>query len=163
MINKIYNIHKKGVALVEVVIAAAIISVGVLAVSSAYSTYVSYAFSNQYNVQVSYMMEEALEAVSFFRDNSWAANIAHLSTTTTYYLTFSGSSFATTTTPQYVDGKFLRSITVSDVKRDANQDIASAGTYDPNIKHVTTSVSFSYKGATTTKSISMYITNLYDN
>jgi len=163
MIKKIYNANKKGIALVEVLIGAAIISVGILAITSAYTTYVSYAFSNQYNTQISYMMEEALEAVSFFRDDSWAVNIAPLSTTTTYYLTFNGSSFSTTTTPQYVDDKFLRSITLSDVKRDANEDITSDGTYDPNIKLVTTSVSFSYKGATTTKSISMYITNLYDN
>ena len=61
------NIKNAGMALVEIVIGAAIISSGILAASSAYSTYVTYAFSNEKNVQASYVLEEGLEVISFFK------------------------------------------------------------------------------------------------
>ena len=146
-------------ALVEIVVGAAIMSTGILAINSAYSTYVQYALANQKNVEAGTLLEEGLEVMTFFRDMSWT-NISKLSTTTTYYLTFPSSNWATTTTAQYVDGVFLRSIDIADVKRDANDDIASAGTYDSNIKKITATVSYWQGHGTTTRSISTYITNI---
>lgn len=153
----------KGFALVEIIIGSTIISLGIMAAITSFNTYLDYAFSNQKNVQASYLLEEGLEAVTGFRDKGWSTNISKLSTTTTYYLTFSSSSWATTTTAQYVDGVFLRSIKINDVKRDANDNIASTGTYDPNTKEVVATVAYSQGHATTTKAISTYITNLYAN
>lgn len=153
----------KGFALVEIIIGSSIISVGIIAAITSFNTYLNYAFSNQKNVQASYLLEEGLEAVTGFRDKGWSTYISKLSTTTTYYLTFSGTSWATTTSPQYVDGEFLRSININDVKRDASDNISTSGTYDPNTKEVVATVSYSQGHATTTKSISTYITNLYAN
>lgn len=149
--------------LVEVVIGASILTVGILALIGSYSTFVSFAFSNQKNVEAGYLLEEGLEAVTFLRDKGWAVNIATLSTTTTYYLTFNGSYWATTTTPVYVDGQFLRTIGISDVKRDGSDRIAETGTFDPNTKKITATVAYFQGHATTTKSISTYITNIYEN
>lgn len=150
----------RGIALVEILIGAAIISLGILAISTSYTEYYKYALANQKNVEAAYLLEEGLEVVTFFRDTSWSGKIAGMSTTTTYYLTFVSSAWATTTSPQYVDGTFLRSFTVSDVKRDANDAIATSGTYDPNTKKVTFSVSYWQGHGTTTKTISAYLTNL---
>lgn len=149
----------KGMALVEILIGSAIISVGILAVSTSYTEYYKYALANQKNVEAAYLLEEALEVVTFFRDTGWSGNIVPLSTTTTYYLSFA-SAWATSTSPQYVDGVFLRSFTISDVRRDANQDIATSGTYDPNTKKITASVSYWQGHSTTTKTMSAYITNI---
>ncbi len=44
-------IKKRGMALVEIVIGAAIISMAILAVSSSYGTYVAYALANQKNIE----------------------------------------------------------------------------------------------------------------
>ena len=153
----------RGIALIEIVIGAAIISTGILAASSAYSNYVSFAFANQKNVQAAFLLEEGLEVVSFLRDKGWTANISPLSTTTTYYLAFGSTDWATTTSPTYVDGEFLRSITVADVRRDGTDKISASGTYDPNIKKITASVSYWQGHATTTRSISTYVSNLYNN
>lgn len=155
--------HNQGFGLIEIIIGSAIMSVGMLMVVSSYTFYVRYALSNQYNIQVAYILEEGVESMRFLRDTSWSKNIGVLSTTTPYYLAFTGGYWATSTTPQYVDGKFLRSIAVSDVKRDANDKIASSGTYDPATKLVTVNVSFADRGATTTKTLSAYITDLYAN
>ncbi len=151
----------KGITLVEVLIGAAIISVGVLAAISSFNVYVSYALANEKNVGAAYLLEEGVEVMTFMRDQNWV-NISKLSTTTTYYLTWNGSAWATTTTPQYVDGVYLRSITVSDLQRDANDDIVqNGGTYDPNTKQINSTVSYWQGHATTTKTVSTYLGNFY--
>jgi type II secretory pathway pseudopilin PulG len=149
-----------GMALVEILIGSAIISAGILAVSSVFSTYVQYAFANQQNVSASYVLEEGLEVVTFFRDKGWE-NISKLSTTTTYYLFWDNDNWATTTTPQYIDDIFLRKINVEDIKRGAEDEISTSGTYDPNTKKITATVEYWQGHGTTTRSISTYITNLY--
>jgi Tfp pilus assembly protein PilV len=150
----------QGMALVEILIGSAIISMGILAISTSYTEYYKYALANQKNVEATYLLEEGLEVATLFRDKGWAGNIAGVSTTTTYYLTFS-SDWATTTTAQYVDGTFLRSVNFYDVKRDGSDDIViSGGTYDPNIKKVTVTVSYWQGHSTTTKTMSAYIANL---
>ncbi len=152
---------KRGIALIEIVIGAAIISIGILAINSTFNTYIQYALSNQKNAEAAYLLEEGLEAMTLIRDNAWS-NVSNLSTTTTYYLTFSGSAWSTTATAQYVDGVFLRSINVYDVFRDGNSDIAISGTYDPNIKKITSTVSYWQGKATTTKSMSVYVANIFN-
>jgi hypothetical protein len=152
-----------GLALVEVVIASAIMLLVVLETDSAYNTYVQYALTNQSTVQAEYLTEEGLEAVTLLRDSVWTTNIASLTPGTTYYLYFSGTAWSATTTPQYVDGQFLRSFTVANVNRDANFNIAASGTLDPNTKQITATVAYRAGHATTTQSISTYITNLNGN
>jgi Tfp pilus assembly protein PilV len=155
----------RGMGIIEVVIGATIIAIGILAMIQAFGLYVNYALANDKNTQAAYLMEESLEAMSFLRDGSWNGNIKSLSTTTTYYIAWSStaSSWLTTTTPQYVDGVFLRQITLSDVFRDSNGNIASSGTFDPNTKFVTTTLKYFQGHATTTQTASTYITNLYGN
>jgi len=150
---------KSGMALAEIVIGAAIMSVAILSVISMYTTYVKYALSNSKNISASYILEEGLEVMTFFRDTSWV-NISGLSTETAYYLTFNGTSWATTTSPQYVDDQFLRIITVENVYRDANDDIDVSGNLDSNIRKITTTVSYWQGHATTTRSVSTYLTNI---
>ena len=165
MFNFLKKLKRKdrGMALLEIIIGASVITVGILAVVTSYNLYFQYALANESNAQAGYLLEEGLEVVSFMRDGSWSENIATLATSTDYYLSFVGSSWATTTEPQYVDGRFLRSFVMSDVYRDINDDISSSGAIDPNTKEVTVNVSFLQGHSTTTKSISTYITNIYDN
>lgn len=157
-------IAQAGMGLVEIVIGVSILSIGIMALISSYNVYVKFAFANQKNVEAGYLLEEGLEAVAFLRDKGWSANIAPLSTTTTYYLTWNGSNWATTTTAQYVDGEFLRKINIANVNRDGSDRISSTtGALDPNTKQITATVSYFQGHATTTKSASTYITNIYSN
>lgn len=150
--------------LIEVVIGATIITVGLIALIQAYSIYVNYALGNQQNVQASYMAEEGLEIAKILRDQSWSANFGVMTSGTPYYFSWTGSAWATTTVPQYIEGMFLRSITLADVYRDSGDLIvATPGTLDPNIKKVTATVAYYQGHATTTRSFSTYIANVYDN
>ena len=157
------NKTNRGMGLVEIIVGSAIIMSGVMVIIATYNTYVSYALSNERNVEAGYLLEEGMEAMTFLRDKSWTANIVPLSTTTTYYLNWNGSYWATTTTAQYVDGIFLRSVGITDVKRDGSDHIASSGTYDPNTKQISATVAYWQGHATTTKTIYTFISNIYGN
>lgn len=152
-------------SLIEIVIGSAIIVTGILALSTTFTHYVKFALGNENNIQASYLAEEGLEAMTFLREQSWTTYIQPLSTTTQYYLFFDATAgfWKTTVTPQYVDGKFLRRVNITDVKRDANDKIATSGTYDPNIKFVSVSVLYFQGHATSTQTFATYISNLNSN
>lgn len=149
-----------GLALLEVVVASSILLVIVTTVSISYQTYLAYALANKNRVQAAYIAEEGLEAVTFLRDSGWTAYIATLSPGVTYYLYITGSMWRATTTPQYVDGQFLRSFVVANVNRDTNSEISPTGANDPNTKQITATVAYVEGHATTTQSLSIYLTNI---
>jgi len=155
--------QNKGLALVEIVIASSIMLMVVLATSLAYNAYLQYALLNHKSVQAGYLAEEGVEVVSFFRDQGFTSHIANLSPGTTYYFYFNSSLWLSTTTPQYIDGQFLRSFVVENVARDSSDDIAASGTNDPNTKKVTVSTAYLSGHATTTQTLSTYITNINNN
>lgn len=108
--------------------------------------------------QANFLLEEGSEVVRSFRDGGWV-NISNLSTTTTYYLAY-GSTWATTTTASTIDNIFTRTITVSDVKRDVNDDIAASGTSDSGTKKISVALSWSNGIATSTKTVQFYLTDI---
>lgn len=151
-----------GFTLVEVLISAAIILTSVVTILGVHSLYMRTAFSNNENIKATYLAEEGLEVVRFWRNVSWDSKIETIPLNTEYGLSESGTSWATSTN-QYV-GNFQRRISLSSVQRSVTGDIvASGGTVDPNTLLVSSQVSWAKGGATTTKAISTYITNLYEN
>lgn len=158
------NKLKSGITLVEVLIAAAIILIFLLALFGAHNLFLKAAFSSGEVIKASTLAEEGLEAIRFLRNSSWNANIEQLLLDTDYFLTFTAGTWSTSTSYTLIDNIYERKIRLSAVYRDANSDIvASGGTVDPNARLVISSVSWLYKGATTTRSISTYITDLYGN
>ncbi|MEK9171925.1 MAG: prepilin-type N-terminal cleavage/methylation domain-containing protein [Patescibacteria group bacterium] len=153
-----------GLTLVEVLIATSVILVFLLAFSSVHNLYLKTAFSNGEVIKATELAEESLEVVRFLRDSSWNTNIAPLSLDTDYYLVFEGGEWQVTTTEALIDSLFERVVTLSAVYRDTSADIVSGGgTLDPGTLLVVSNVSWSRGGATTTKSISTYITNIFTN
>ncbi len=160
-IKKNFNL---GLTLVEVLIAASIILIFLLALFGVNSLYLKTAFSNGEVVKATMLAEESLEAVRFLRNSSWNVNIEPLSLDTDYFLTFASGSWGVDTTNIFIDNLFERKLRLSSVYRDINGDIVSSGgTLDSNTLLVVSSVSWQAGEATTTRSISTYITDLYDN
>jgi prepilin-type N-terminal cleavage/methylation domain-containing protein len=157
------NRMRKGMTMVEVVIASAIILSAVVVLSAVHNLYLKSALSNGGILKSAYLAEEGIEAMRYLRDDSWSAQIGPLSSGTDYGLSLSGSAWQTGTGNQWIDG-FERAIRVGNVSRDANGDIVSSGgTLDPDTRLVTVSVSWQSRGATTTRAISTYLTNLRGN
>lgn len=151
--------RNSGFGLLEVVLGSAIILLVVLSTVESYNIYINFALSNQNNVQSSFLLEEGIESVLFLRDTNWT-NISTLTASTTYYLYFNGTTWTSTSTPDYIDNTFLRSFVIYDVNRDANDDIAVSGTNDPDTKKLTVTVAYPAGHSTTTKSLTTYMTNI---
>lgn len=162
--KSIKNNLNHGLTLVEVLIATSIILVFLMALLGAHNLYFQTALANGEVVKGAYLAEEGVEVVRFLRDSSWDTNIAPLVLDTDYYLVWTGGTWQTTTTQSLIDSVFERTITLSAVYRDVSADIVSSGgTLDPNTLLVVSSVSWPKNGVTVTKSISTYLTNIFDN
>lgn len=162
---KIFSGEQKdtGFGMIEMIVGAAVLSTSLLGISIFFQATLQVGITTQSIIQGDYLLEEGVEAVKLLRDTGYANNILKLSTTTVYYLVWNGTSWATSTTNTFIDGQFERKLTVTDVTRDANYGIAATGTYDPNIKLINVSVAWSGSQGTTTRSISTYVTNLFNN
>lgn len=159
-----YNTNR-GVSFVEIIVAAAIILVLVGTVISVYNLYLSRVDETTATIKASYLLEEGVEATKTLRDDGWSNNIATLDHDTEYYLTFatSSSSWNTTTDPQWIDDSYKRWITLEEVYRDSEDDIASSGTSDDGTKKLTVHVAWEGLSGTSTKTTTTYITNMFDN
>lgn len=155
----------RGFTLLEVVVAATMITVALVSVAAYYKKVLDVSEDTTRHIQAGFLLEEGLEATKMLRDQSWSANIAPLATTTTYYFYWSGNFWMSTTTPQKIENIFTRSFRLSDVRRDVSDNIASSGVYDAGTKKVTVYVSWSIKGtgSVATDTAETYVTNLLGN
>ncbi|MEI6490476.1 MAG: hypothetical protein WCO16_01795 [bacterium] len=154
----------KGISLVEVIVAAAIIGSAVLSTMGVYANLSKLSYQNMPKIQANYLAEEGIEAVRTLRDAGWSSKISKLSTTTAYSLYWNGTNWTATTTSILIDNLFSRAFTLSDVVRDANFNIASSsGTYDSGSKMVSVTVSWPDRDGTSTKNLQGYIFNTFNN
>lgn len=155
--------RSKGVALVEVVIGTTLLFLALTGLVTAYNIFVRAGSATLNTLQATYLLEEGVEAVTSIRDFGWSSNIANLSSGVNYYLSWNGSRFVATTTVSKIDNIYTRYFTLANVNRDAGDNIAVSGTSDAGTKKLTVSVSWQNAATTTVRSISTYITNLFNN
>ena len=157
---------KGGMGLIEVVLGAAIVLFVTTSLFSAYVTYFQTGLSNVRRIQGAFLLEEGVEAFRIMRDTSFSTYVFPLSTTTSYRLAFATSTalWQATTSTKFIDGNFDRTLQIADVTRDSGGTIVSSGgTYDPDTKKITISVSWNTSRGTTTKTVPTYLTNLFSN
>lgn len=143
--------------------AAAIMIFLVFGVVSTYFFYLRISLSNPLRIKAALMSEEGIEALKFLRDEQWS-NISNLSLSTDYYLQFDGADWNITPTPQFTDPRFERKFAVENVNRDTNGNIVpSGGTLDGGTKKIIMTVSWRTQEGTTTKNLSAYLTNIFND
>ena|SRR3989338_1682777 len=153
----------RGISLVEVVVGTAIILLALTGIITAYNVFVRVGSATLNTIQASLLLEEGVEAVSVMRDYGWSSNIGNLSVGTKYYLSWNGSRWIGTVTAT-TTGIYTRYFILQNVSRDSNDDIvASGGTPDPGTKKLTINVAWLSVATTTSRSVSTYITNLFNN
>jgi len=152
-----------GALLVEVLIGSAIIASVLVLLAGSLVRFNLLAVDNLRRTQAAFLASEGLEAVRSLRDTSWTEAVATLNPGTEYYLVWASDHWALDITPTLIDNRFDRTVSVAAVSRDANYDIAATGTLDPDLWLVTASVSWPTGRGTTTKQLSAYLTNLFDN
>jgi hypothetical protein len=155
------SIHRsRGSSLIEVVVAASILSVAALTFLGVFAVISRFHERDMYIIKGELLAEEAIEAARLVKTNNWSV-LSGIPSGETRYLSLSSSAWGVTTTPEVVDGFFYRSFTVSPVQRDATNDIVTAGgTVDTGTVLVTSSVAWKWRNATTSVTYSTYLTNI---
>jgi Tfp pilus assembly protein PilV len=150
---------QSGFGMIEILVAASIIALSVLAVMGVAQKSVAVARQSLHAEQAGFLLEEGAEGVRVLRDNGWS-NISALTAGTNYYPAFSGGTWILSVTPNTV-GIFTRKVVVAAVNRDSTtQDISPSGTNDPGTKLVTITVSWPEGADTITKTLSFYILDI---
>ncbi|MDP2593633.1 MAG: hypothetical protein Q8P52_03230 [bacterium] len=155
------KLGKSGVSLLEVMIATGIVFAALAAIVGSYQTFLSAGLANAKSVQAAFLLEEGIEAVLSLRDSDWSS-FASLGGAGDRYLSFQSGIWTASAEESMIDQTFARKFTVSSVYRDAEDNIASSGTLDSNIKKVEVSVSWLTNRGTTTRNLSRYVANIFE-
>ncbi len=147
----------------EALIGSAIVAVATVGILTAFSSSLQLSNRNTQTVRAGFLLEEGIEAARILRDNGWRKGLGGWPSGASYRLNFTGGTWATTTDISLIDNLFDRIITVTDVYRDGNNDIAVSGALDTNTKKITVSVAWRGRSATTTNTVDAYLTNLFQD
>ena len=151
----------RGIGLVEVVIASAILVLIVTGIASVYRIMLRSSGEILRGTEAQFLLEEGFESVKVMRDTAWSL-VGSSTPGTSYTLVWNAGTWNITTTPNLIDGIFDRRVVFSRVYRDSDDDIASSGTLDTDTYGVTVSVAWRTQAGTTTRSIGSYIGNLFE-
>ena len=159
------TVYKKniGFAMVEIIVAAAIISGAFVAAMGVAQKSLYLARQALHTGQASFLLEEGAEVVRIYRDNTWT-NISGLTVGTTYYPYFSGGTWIlSTTSTNGTVGIFTRSVVFLNVNRDATTAdiVTSGGTLDTGTLKVTVTVTWNEGGTSISKVLPFYILNIF--
>jgi len=156
--------NKRGFGLIEIIISTFIITTAFSGFYFFYQKALSVEQKSTNFIQVNLLLEEGVEVAKLFRDDSWKDNILSLSTSTPYYLNFTGVNWEATTTEILIDPVYDRTIVFEDVFRDANDNISSSGTYATGTLKLTVNVDWLDRGGVTvSQSMQTYIADIFDN
>jgi hypothetical protein len=158
-----YNAHtkKQGIGMIEIIVGIGIFITVIISVVSAYRFLMRFSGMTSRTVKAHYLLEEGAEVARILRDSGWDM-FTSLALDTPYYLARKGNSWEATTTTQVIEDGFYRTMLLSEVYRDASGDIAISGTLDSGMRFVTISVSWLRGTSTTTRSMSLYLANLFE-
>ncbi len=129
--------ENKGLSVVEIVVAAAIVLIVVTAASQVWQLYFKVTRTSSEKTQSALLTEEVAEYIGTLRNRSWNNLISPLPLNTPIYVRWNGSSYATSTTPiPFKDGYSVR-VTFYELMRNTDQDIVLSGGFaDPKSRHM---------------------------
>jgi len=146
----------------EIVIGVGIIVLALVGLIGGLRLFASAGLASAESAKAHFLLEEGFEALRSMRDADYSTNIGARIGGGTYYFTFSGGQWDLTATAATIDNIFERTMVLSNVLRDANDDIAATGTTDPDTAEATITVTWPSGGVTRTESVTGYITNLFN-
>ncbi|MDO8424315.1 MAG: prepilin-type N-terminal cleavage/methylation domain-containing protein [bacterium] len=162
MFLNLFGNNKKGFSIVEILAAIVVISIALVGLSGLASFSLRASSLAEQTAQANSIAQETIESLRNFRDGTyWNINgLGTLAMDVNYYPQETGSPLkwqlvqGTGTT-----GMFTRKIVLSNVQRDANDNIVgSGGTNDPQTKKVVATVSWQERGKSHKVEITTYLT-----
>ncbi|MGM0482426.1 MAG: type IV pilus modification PilV family protein [Patescibacteria group bacterium] len=152
----------KGITIVEILFAVAIMASFIGVLSLAFMLYLQVATAGPKHTAAVFLADEGIEAVRTIRGRGWSDEIESLTKGETYHLHFSEGEWSATTTEQVIDGTFVREITFSEVKRDGDDKIAETGSVDEGVRRVDVSVNWDGLIGQSEVEMSAYIMDVFD-
>lgn len=157
------NPFTKGMSIVEIVIASAIIAVCVTGIVGAIQIYLKIVYQNSRQSQAVLLLSEAAEALQFLKDESYSAQISNKTPGTNYYLLWNGSDYELKTTPVSLPFGIVRKINFEEVRRDStDQIVSSGGTVDSQTKKAIIEITWPYKDEIKTLKSEVLLHNIYE-
>ncbi len=157
--------NKKGSLSIEILVAVTIVTIAVLSAMAVANKSVFVARQSTHYAQASFLLEEGAEVVRVIRDKNWTT-LSDATVGTTHYLKFNGTEWLYTTDKNEAtsNGIFTRTINFAYVNRDSTTGdiVSSGGTEDAGTRLVTVSVSWPEGGNIKTKTLSLYLTDLFE-
>ncbi len=137
------NYQNRGFMVIEVLVAASIIVVSILAATAVAEKSIYISRQAFHTTQAAFLLEEGAENARIARDNAW------------------GNLDALNTSEQI--GIFTRTVVALSVNRDdTTKDIVSSGgTLDPGTKLITVTVSWGEGGIVIVKTLQFYISDIF--
>jgi len=153
------NLIKKGFGIIEIIIAAAIISLALASLGFLGNFAIRIQTHLKQNQIATNLAVEAMEAAKAVRNESWT-NFSALPIDTAYHPEKGGVplKWSLVAGVENING-FSRHIIFSQVLRDADFDIAENGTPDPNTRKIVASVFWNEKGKMYQVDLVSYLTN----
>lgn len=153
----------RGISIVEIVVAAAIIATSVVGIVGAIQIYLKITYQNSRETQAVLLLDETAEVLQYLRDVSYATNIDASTEGTEYTVFWNGTGYELATSTITLPYDMTRTVVFSEVERDGSDQIAVSGTDDESTKLATITIAWPYKGETSTISSEMLIHDLYAN
>jgi len=152
-----------GFTIVEIIVVVAVIIAAFTAVLGFFTFEAKVAGRSRMRLQAISFMEEAMEAVRNFRDNtSWSsAGIGSLTVGVDYHPASSSAGWDIISGNETIN-EFTRAIVFNEVSRDANHNIESAynpGNDDDDTRKITVTMSWTDRQGSASESLATYITN----
>lgn len=158
------NSFIKGISIVEIIIAAAIISISVVGIVGAIQVYLKIVYQNTRESQAVLLLDETAEALQYMRDMSFATHIADADLNEEYTILWNGSGYDFATSTITLPYDMTRTVVFENISRDgSDQIVVSGGTQDVDTKKAIITIAWPYKGETQTLVSELLIHNIYDN
>ncbi len=161
------NLKNTGSLLIEVLVAAAIMSTSMIAAVGVFGTMSHLAYRNTAKLQASFLAEEGVEVLKILRNDSWNSRIKNLTLNKPYYLYWVNNSWTVSATSTLIDNQFARYFVLQNAYRDGDFNIVSSGAsgavIDSDMRQVTINVDWTDESGTSSKSITTYLYNLFSN
>lgn len=133
--------NRKGISLIEVLLAMTIFALFSTAVFILSLDTIQRDSKNELDNLALQYAQEGIEAVRNMRDRDYLSL-----NNGDFGLSFAGDTWSFIAAPETVDSDYFRTITVEDVYRDELGNIADSGTFDPDVKKISSEVTWSLHG-----------------
>ena len=157
------NSFARGISIVEIVIASAIIAISVVGIVGAIQIYLKITYQNSRETQAVLLLDETAEALQYLRDDSFSAHIEPLTNGIAYSVFWNGTGYELGSSTITLPYDMTRTVVFSEVERDGSDQIAGSGSVDEATKKATITIAWPYKGTTETIVSEMLIHDMYGN